>query len=136
MPPPEIALRLVIGGLLWLRAGLVLPVSKKRKAVPEASTHPSDKIYSIKSTLFLGRDRYFLPTFIETYDILLNGPRNRLLAEEVQQRVTVNPTPSRADLEQTREIDKALKSVSIDLLDHVIIGRGGRVFSMKNESAW
>lgn len=103
----------------------------------------------------------------EQLRLMFIGPRNRLLAEEVQQRGTVNhtpvytrevvrralelgatalvmlhnhpsgdPTPSRADLEQTREIDKALKSVSIDLLDHVIIGRGGRVFSMKNESAW
>ncbi|QQR69185.1 MAG: DNA repair protein RadC [Alphaproteobacteria bacterium] len=102
----------------------------------------------------------------EQLRLMFIGPRNRLLAEEVQQRGTVNhtpvytrevvrralelgatalvmlhnhpsgdPTPSRADLEQTREIDKALKSVSIDLLDHVIIGRGGRVFSMKNESA-
>jgi len=34
-----------------------------------------------------------------------------------------DPTPSRADIEMTREIAKALTAIGISLHDHVIVGR-------------
>jgi DNA repair protein RadC len=36
-----------------------------------------------------------------------------------------DPTPSRADIEMTRAVETALKTVGIVLHDHLIIGRGG-----------
>ncbi len=35
------------------------------------------------------------------------------------------PTPSRADIEMTREIEKAAKALGIAVHDHLVIGRGG-----------
>jgi len=34
-----------------------------------------------------------------------------------------DPTPSRADIDMTRDLDKALKAVGINLHDHLVIGR-------------
>lgn len=36
-----------------------------------------------------------------------------------------DPTPSRADIEMTREIEKAARALSIAVHDHLVIGRGG-----------
>jgi DNA repair protein RadC len=36
-----------------------------------------------------------------------------------------DPTPSRADIEMTRDIEKAAKALRISLHDHLVIGRGG-----------
>jgi len=36
-----------------------------------------------------------------------------------------DPTPSRADIEMTREIEKAAKALGIAVDDHLVIGRGG-----------
>ena len=36
-----------------------------------------------------------------------------------------DPTPSRADIEMTREIDKAAKALGIAVHDHLVIGRSG-----------
>lgn len=36
-----------------------------------------------------------------------------------------DPTPSRADIEMTRDIDKAAKALNIAVHDHLVIGRGG-----------
>ncbi len=36
-----------------------------------------------------------------------------------------DPTPSRADIELTREIEKAAKALGIAVHDHLVIGRGG-----------
>ena len=38
-----------------------------------------------------------------------------------------DPTPSRADIEMTREIDKAAKALGIAVHDHLVIGRSGHV---------
>ncbi len=92
---------------------------------------------------------------IEQFRVLYLDNRNRLLADEAQQRGTVNhtpvyprevvkrglelnataailahnhpsgdPTPSREDIEMTREILRALSVVRIVLHDHVIVGNG------------
>ena len=36
-----------------------------------------------------------------------------------------DPTPSRADIEMTREIEKGAKALHITVHDHLVIGRGG-----------
>ncbi len=35
-----------------------------------------------------------------------------------------DPTPSKADIEMTREVAKAARTLGIELHDHLIIGRG------------
>ncbi|MBY0336461.1 MAG: DNA repair protein RadC [Acetobacteraceae bacterium] len=91
----------------------------------------------------------------EQFRVLFLDTRNRLLADEVQARGTVNhtpvyprevvkralelratalilvhnhpsgdPTPSRADIEMTREVKQAADALGIALHDHVIMGLG------------
>ncbi len=92
----------------------------------------------------------------EEFRVLFLDNRNRLIADEVQQRGTVNhtpvyprevvrralelaassiilvhnhpsgdPTPSRADIEMTRQIVEAADSLGIRVHDHIIIARDG-----------
>lgn len=92
----------------------------------------------------------------EQFRLFFLDRKNRLIADELQSRGTVNqvavyprevvtralelrasavimahnhpsgdPTPSKADIELTRRIAKALSAVDIDLLDHVIVGAAG-----------
>ena len=37
-----------------------------------------------------------------------------------------DPTPSKADIEMTREVAKAAKLLGIEVHDHLIIGRNGQ----------
>ncbi len=93
---------------------------------------------------------------LEEFRVLFLDNRNRLIADEVQQRGTVNhtpvyprevvrralelaassiilvhnhpsgdPTPSRADIEMTRQIVEAADSLGIRVHDHIIIARDG-----------
>ena len=90
----------------------------------------------------------------EQFRLLFLDKKNRLIADEVQQRGTVDhtpvyprevvrraldlhasalimvhnhpsgdPTPSRADIDMTKEVGRALGSVDIVLHDHLIVGR-------------
>ena len=92
----------------------------------------------------------------ERFHILFLDVKNTLIADEVQQRGTVNhtpvyprevvkralelgasaiimvhnhpsgnPTPSKADIEMTREVREAAAKLGIVLHDHVIVGREG-----------
>ena len=92
---------------------------------------------------------------VEQFRILFLDTKNRLIADELQGRGTINhtpvyvrevakralelhaaaiilthnhpsgdPTPSVADLDMTREIHRVLKSLTVTLHDHVIIGNG------------
>jgi DNA repair protein RadC len=92
---------------------------------------------------------------IEEFRLLFLDRRNALIADEVQQRGTVDhtpvyprevvkraldlgasaiilvhnhpsgdPTPSKADIEMTREVAKAARLMGIEVHDHLIIGRG------------
>ncbi len=92
----------------------------------------------------------------EQFRLLFLDRKNRLIADEVQQRGTVDhtplyprevvkralelgataiilvhnhpsgdPTPSRGDIEMTRQVQEAASSLGITLHDHVIIGRDG-----------
>ena len=93
---------------------------------------------------------------IEQFRLLFLDTKNRLIADEVQQRGTLNhtpvyprevvkraleldasaiimvhnhpsgdPTPSRADIDITRQIQTAASAVSVTLHDHIVIGRSG-----------
>jgi DNA repair protein RadC len=92
---------------------------------------------------------------IEEFRLLFLDRRNALIADEVQQRGTVDhtpvyprevvkraldlgasaiilvhnhpsgdPTPSKADIDMTREVAKAARMMGIEVHDHLIIGRG------------
>ncbi|MBV8398601.1 MAG: DNA repair protein RadC [Acetobacteraceae bacterium] len=92
---------------------------------------------------------------VEQFRVLFLDGRNRLLADEVQGRGTLNhtpvyprevvkralelnaaalilvhnhpsgdPTPSRADIEMTREVRQAAEALSLVLHDHLVIGNG------------
>jgi DNA repair protein RadC len=94
----------------------------------------------------------------EEFRILFLDNRNRLIADEVQGRGTVNhtpvyvrevikralelsassiilvhnhpsgdPTPSRADIDMTKQIIEAAKRLDISVHDHLIIGRDGHI---------
>ena len=92
----------------------------------------------------------------EQFRILFLDKKNRLIADEVQQRGTVDhtpvyvrevvkralelsasaiilvhnhpsgdPTPSRADIDMTRQIVDAAKPLGVTIHDHIIVGRQG-----------
>lgn len=92
---------------------------------------------------------------VEQFRLLFLNNRNRLIADEIQQRGTVDhtplyprevvkraldlgasavimvhnhpsgdPTPSKADIQMTREVRDALSKIGIALHDHLIIGKG------------
>jgi DNA repair protein RadC len=92
----------------------------------------------------------------EEFRVLFLDRKNRLIADEVQNRGTVDhtpvypreiikraleltasaiilvhnhpsgdPTPSKADIQMTREIVAAAKALSIAVHDHLVVGRGG-----------
>jgi DNA repair protein RadC len=93
---------------------------------------------------------------VEQFRILFLDRKNKLIADEAQQRGTVDhtpvyprevvkralelgasavilvhnhpsgdPTPSRADIEMTKELSEAAHRLGIQVHDHVIIARGG-----------
>jgi DNA repair protein RadC len=94
----------------------------------------------------------------EQFRILFLDKKNRLIADEVQQRGTVDhtpvyvrevvkralelsssaiilvhnhpsgdPTPSRADIDMTRQIADAARPLGVTIHDHIIVGRQGHV---------
>ncbi|AWU92959.1 RadC family protein [Azospirillum ramasamyi] len=98
----------------------------------------------------------------EQFRLLFLDRKNTLIADEVQQRGTVDhtpvyprevvkralelsasavilvhnhpsgdPTPSRADIEMTKEIVRAANAVGLIVHDHLVIGKGGRHTSFK-----
>ncbi len=91
----------------------------------------------------------------EQFRLFFLDRKNRLIADEVQSRGTVDqvavyprevatralelrasavimahnhpsgdPTPSKADIDMTRRVAKALSAVEIELLDHIVVGAG------------
>jgi DNA repair protein RadC len=94
----------------------------------------------------------------EQFHLLFLDRKNGLIADETQQKGTIDhtpvypreivkralalessavimvhnhpsgdPTPSRADIDMTRQVQAALKAVGIALHDHLVIGRAGHV---------
>ncbi|MFM2043211.1 MAG: hypothetical protein RLY86_1787 [Pseudomonadota bacterium] len=99
---------------------------------------------------------------LEQFRLLFLDRKNTLIADEVQQRGTVDhtpvyprevvkralelgataiilvhnhpsgdPTPSRADVEMTKQIAAAAGAVGITIHDHLVIGKGGKHVSFK-----
>ena len=93
---------------------------------------------------------------VERFHLLFLDRKNKLIADEIQQRGTVDhtpvyprevvkralelgasaiilvhnhpsgdPTPSRADIDMTREIKEAAEKLGIQVHDHLVIGRSG-----------
>ena len=71
---------------------------------------------------------------VERFHLLFLDRQNRLIADETQQRGTVDhtpvhpsgdPTPSKADIEMTREIVAAGEKLGIAVHDHVVIAKSG-----------
>ncbi|OYQ35636.1 hypothetical protein CHU95_07935 [Niveispirillum lacus] len=100
---------------------------------------------------------------VEQFRLLFLDRKNTLIADEVQQRGTVDhtpvyprevvrralelgasavilvhnhpsgdPTPSRADVEMTKQIVSAATALGVVIHDHVIIGKGGNYVSFKS----
>ena len=100
--------------------------------------------------IVMGREK------IEQFRLLFLDTKNRLIADEMQQRGTLNhtpvyprevvkraleldasalimvhnhpsgdPTPSRADIEITRQVQTAAAELGITVHDHIVIGRAG-----------
>ena len=94
----------------------------------------------------------------EQFRVLFLDHKHTLVADEVQQKGTVNhtpvyprevvkraldlgasgivlvhnhpsgdPTPSRADIDMTKEVQEAGRALKIELIDHLVIGRGAHV---------
>jgi len=94
----------------------------------------------------------------EQFRVLFLDHKHLLVADEVQQKGTVNhtpvyprevvkraldlgasgivlvhnhpsgdPTPSRADIDMTREVEEAGRALKIQVIDHLVIGRGAHV---------
>ena len=94
----------------------------------------------------------------EQFRVLFLDHKHALLADEVQQKGTVNhtpvyprevvkraldlgasgivlvhnhpsgdPTPSRADIDMTKEVEDAGRALKVQLIDHLVIGRGAHV---------
>lgn len=100
---------------------------------------------------------------VEQFRLLFLDRKNTLIADEVQQRGTVDhtpvyprevvrrtlelgasavilvhnhpsgdPTPSRADIDMTKQIVTAASALGVVVHDHVIIGKGGKYVSFKS----
>ena len=100
---------------------------------------------------------------VEQFRLLFLDRKNTLIADEVQQRGTVDhtpvyprevvrrtlelgasavilvhnhpsgdPTPSRADIDMTKQIITAASALGVVVHDHVIIGKGGKYVSFKS----
>lgn len=131
----------------------VVPEAARRMALDEIMERPVvgswDKLLAY-CRLAMGRDK------VEQFRVLFLDTKNALIADEVQQRGTVDhtpvyprevikralelnasavilvhnhpsgdPTPSRADIEMTREVQEAAGRLGITLHDHIVIGRAG-----------
>ena len=130
----------------------IVPEAARRLAREELAKRPVigswDQVLAY-CRIAMGREK------IEQFRLLFLDAKNRLIADEMQQRGTVDhtpvyprevvkralelgasalimvhnhpsgdPTPSKADIEMTREVQAAAK-LGIAVHDHIVIGRGG-----------
>ena len=109
--------------------------------------------HPIESHLFVIASKF---SSCEQFRVLFLDKRNQLIADELQQKGTVDhtpvyprevvkralelsatavilvhnhpsgdPTPSRADIQMTRQIVEVAKPLGIEVHDHIIVGREG-----------
>ena len=131
----------------------IVPEAARRMALEEILDRPilgSWKQVLAYCRIAMGREK------TEQFRLLFLDTKNRLIADEMQQRGTVNhtpvyprevvkraleleasalimvhnhpsgdPTPSRADIEITRQVQSAAAELGISLHDHIVIGRSG-----------
>ena len=131
----------------------VVPEAARRMALAEASERPViaswDKLLAY-CRLTMGREK------VEQFRLLFLDRKNRLIADELQQRGTVDhtpvyprevikralelgasslilvhnhpsgdSTPSRADIDMTRQVQEAAEKLGISVHDHIVISRSG-----------
>jgi DNA repair protein RadC len=131
----------------------IVPEAARRMALEEIMDRPvlgSWKQVLAYCRIAMGREK------IEQFRLLFLDTKNRLIADEVQQRGTVNhtpvyprevvkraleldasalimvhnhpsgdPSPSKADIEITRQVQAAAAELGIAVHDHIVIGRSG-----------
>ena len=131
----------------------VVPEAARRMALAEASERPViaswDKLLAY-CRITMGREK------VEQFRLLFLDRKNRLIADELQQRGTVDhtpvyprevikralelgasslilvhnhpsgdSTPSRADIDMTRQVQEAAEKLGISVHDHIVISRSG-----------
>ena len=131
----------------------IVPEAARRLALAEASERPViaswDKLLAY-CRISMGREK------IEQFRLLFLDKKNRLIADELQQKGTVDhtpvyprevikralelgasalilvhnhpsgdTTPSKADIEMTREVQEAGAKLGISVHDHIVIGKSG-----------
>ncbi len=131
----------------------IVPEAARRMALEEIMDRPVlgswDQVLAY-CRIAIGREK------TEQFRLLFLDTKNRLVADEIQQRGTVNhtpvyprevvkraleldasalimvhnhpsgdPTPSKADIAITRQVQAAAAELDIDLHDHIVIGRSG-----------
>ena len=131
----------------------VVPEAARRLALEEASQRPViaswDKLLAY-CRIAMGREK------VEQFRLLFLDKKNRLIADELQQRGTVDhtpvyprevikralelgasalilvhnhpsgdATPSKADIEMTREVQEAAAKLGIAVHDHIVISKSG-----------
>ncbi|MFQ5773526.1 MAG: DNA repair protein RadC [Kiloniellaceae bacterium] len=131
----------------------IVPEAARRLAFEEISERPVIGSWDQLLTycrITMGREK------VEQFRLLFLDAKNRLIADEMQQRGTVDhtpvyprevikralelgasalilvhnhpsgdPTPSKADIEMTREVQAAAAKLGIAVHDHIVIGRAG-----------
>ncbi|HSR72286.1 MAG TPA: DNA repair protein RadC [Kiloniellales bacterium] len=137
-----------------IAALLVVPDAARRMALEQITDRPVigswDRLIAY-CRLTMGHEK------VEQFRLLFLDKKNRLIADELQQRGTVDhtpvyprevikralelnasalilvhnhpsgdPTPSKADIDMTREIQEAASKLGIAVHDHLVIGRGGQ----------
>ncbi len=131
----------------------IVPDAARRLALEEATERPVisswDKLLAY-CRIAMGREK------VEQFRLLFLDRKNRLIADELQQRGTVDhtpvyprevvkralelgasalilvhnhpsgdPTPSKADIEMTRDVQDAAAKLGIAVHDHIVIGKSG-----------
>ena len=131
----------------------IVPEAARRLALEEASERPViaswDKLLAY-CRIAMGHEK------VEQFRLLFLDKKNRLIADELQQKGTVDhtpvyprevikralelgasalilvhnhpsgdATPSKADIEMTREVQEAAAKLGISVHDHIVIGKSG-----------
>ncbi len=144
-----------VGGLgeAAIAALRIVPEAARRLALEEASERPViaswDKLLAY-CRIAMGHEK------VEQFRLLFLDKKNRVIADELQQRGTVDhtpvyprevikralelgasalilvhnhpsgdATPSKADIEMTREVQEAAAKLGISVHDHIVIGKSG-----------
>jgi len=136
-----------------IAALMIVPEAARRMALEEASERPViaswDKLLAY-CRIAMGHEK------VEQFRLLFLDKKNRVIADELQQKGTIDftpvyprevikralelgasalilvhnhpsgdATPSKADIEMTREVQEAAAKLGISVHDHIVIGKSG-----------